>query len=141
MIDFIKAYSLVITLSVLCYLGIVPSAVAYEDRPAEVEQILDIHRSHTVDTVKFREYLRPGYEETLVPEAIIVGVICYSDGSGYVYSTPITTEFWRSLTWEGQLELNDELLEHVGYPTCAKEQEDRYGPSYPYAQSNPAWTL
>lgn len=110
-------------------------------RPVDVETILDVHRSLDLDVEKFRGYLRPGYEETDLPEAIIVRVVCYSDGSGHMFATPLTSDLWRVITTDGQFELNSQLLNKVGLPTCAEEEERRYGPPYPYDESKPTWAL
>ena len=137
---FIKAYSLIIALSILVALGIVPSAYSYEPLPTDkVEQFIDIHRSIPV-AENFREYLRPEYEDILLPEAIIVRVVCFSDGSGQMFSTSSGEEIWHQLTKQGALELNTVAVA-IGEATCAKEWEVYYGPQSLHRESKRSWYL
>jgi hypothetical protein len=137
---FIKAYSLIIVLSILVGLGIVPSAYSYEPLPTEsVEQFIDIHRSIPI-AEQFREYLRPEYEDTLLPEAIIVRIVCYSDGSGQMFSVGDGEEIWHQLTKQGALELNA-IAVKIGEATCTKEWEVYYGPRSLHRESKRSWYL
>lgn len=137
--DILKAFSLLIAFYIIMA---VQNAEAYEPVPTdEVEQFVDIHRSIPIDLEKFRGYLRPGYEETLLPEAVIVRVVCFSDGSGEMYSVDNKEEaIWNKLTSEGASELNDVAIE-IGSSTCEYEWEQYYGPKPLHREGQRSWYL
>lgn len=128
------------TLLILLLIFTPREVLAYEPVPTEqAEQFVDIHRSIPVSE-KFKEYLRPEYEDTLLPEAIIVRVVCYSDRSGKMFAVGDGEDIWHILTKQGALELNAVAIA-IGDATCIKEWEVYYGPRSLHREGQRSWHL
>lgn len=92
------------------------------------EQVVLIHseiQTYSPESGIFKEYLRHGGYEQLLPTTISYRVDCYSDGSGRLHQVQGITDIHRALTSEGR-DLLRVVLQDVGYYTCTSIWEQRY---------------
>ena len=133
---------IIILLLVLIIGLLIPISDAYSEsyRPFptnSVEKFIELHRSIDIPE-ETRGYLYPEYSETLLPEAIIVTILCYSNGAWKMYQSDGNETLWHSLTLDGGYYLND-LVVKVAHATCEMELERYYGPTDVRNESRRTW--
>ena len=132
---------IIIQLAFISYLLIpISNSVSDEYRPFptdSVEKFIELHRSVDIPE-ETRGYLHPEYSETLLPEAIIVTILCYSNGSWKMYQSDGNSALWNRLTYDGGYYLND-LVVAVAHATCEMELERYYGPHDVRNESRRTW--
>ena len=113
---------------------------AQEYRPfpdSGVEKFIELHRSIDIPE-ETRRYLYPEYVDTLLPEAIMVTILCYSNGSWKMYQSDGNKTLWDQLTFDGGYYLND-IVVSVAHATCESELENYYGPPALRNESRRTW--
>lgn len=120
--------------------SVVQDAHSEEAPPTqEVVKIYDSLVSLPVDPEAFKEYLRhPSFYEE-IPEAIIVDVVCYSDGNGRISVLSGWRDFIRTLTDDGKFLINEYMV-GLGNYACSQAMEV-WNATDIIDESKPVWYL
>lgn len=133
---------IIIMLLVIVIGLLIPISKSYgqEYRPFptdSVEKFIELHRSIDIPE-QTRGFLYPEYADTILPEAILVSILCYSNGSWKMYQSDGNKTLWNQLTLDGGYYLND-LVITVAHATCELELERYYGPTDVRNESRRTW--
>jgi hypothetical protein len=109
------------------------------EQVAEPEVIYDSLVSLPLDPESFRGMLRHPSLFEEIPEAIIISIVCYTDGHGELRVLAGWGDFVRTLTDDGKFELN-QFMVNLGTYACEQALEAHNADNI-IREGEPVWYL